>query len=51
MQSKRPSQLAVAVAMLAAAGVVHAQVYVRKVDGKLYNVEFDKFADQKDPGK
>jgi branched-chain amino acid transport system substrate-binding protein len=29
-------------------------VYVRKVekvDGKLYNVEFDKFADQKDPGK
>jgi branched-chain amino acid transport system substrate-binding protein len=29
-------------------------VYVRKVEnvnGKLYNVEFDKFADQKDPGK
>jgi len=29
-------------------------VYVRKVEkvnGKLYNVEFDKFVDQKDPGK
>ena len=29
-------------------------VYVRKVEtvnGKLYNVEFDKFTDQKDPGK
>jgi branched-chain amino acid transport system substrate-binding protein len=29
-------------------------VYVRRVqrrDGKLYNVEFDKFVDVKDPGK
>ena len=29
-------------------------VYIRKVEktgGGLYNVEFDKFADQKDPGK
>ncbi len=29
-------------------------VYVRKVEkvgGELYNVEFDKFADMKDPGK
>ncbi len=29
-------------------------VYIRKVekiDGGLYNVEFDKFPDQKDPGK
>jgi branched-chain amino acid transport system substrate-binding protein len=29
-------------------------VYIRKVEkvgGQLYNVEFDKFPDQKDPGK
>jgi branched-chain amino acid transport system substrate-binding protein len=29
-------------------------VYIRKVEkvgGELYNVEFDKFPDQKDPGK
>jgi branched-chain amino acid transport system substrate-binding protein len=29
-------------------------VYIRKVEkvgGSLYNVEFDKFADQKDPAK
>ena len=29
-------------------------VYIRKVEkigGALYNVEFDKFPDQKDPGK